>query len=69
MNEPPDPSGMVPEGLLLSTLVATPSPLNPAVPFPATVVRFPPGSTWRMRWFKVSVMKNPPDPSGTTPTG
>ena len=70
MNTRPMPSTATAAGNDSSALVATPpSPPNPGVPVPATLVRLPSASTRSTRWLSVSAMNARPRPSTAIPCG
>src|ERR1022692_977423 len=70
MNRLPKASTATPYGTLSCASVAgPPSPLNPAVPVPATVVIIPPADTFRIRWLPASAMNRLPAASTNTPAG
>src|ERR1035437_6455492 len=65
----PAPSTATPHGDNSAEIAGPPSPLKPAVPFPATGLIGPAGVTFRMLFEKKSDMKRLPAPSTATPSG
>jgi hypothetical protein len=66
----PAASITAPVGKLSCAVTAEPpSPENPAVPLPATVVAVPPGTTFKMRLSKVSAIYRAPAASTARPDG
>src|ERR1051325_3070918 len=49
-NTLPSPSTKSPDGMICAEIAGPPSPLNPRLPFPATVVMRPEGVIRRMRY-------------------
>src|SRR5450759_4481854 len=62
-------STQIPNGLFNWTFVATPSPLKPPTPVPATVLISPAGVIFRTRWLKASAMYRLPELSKVIPAG
>src|SRR5262245_12546533 len=70
ITRPPSAVGPTAYGRLICAAVAgPPSPENPRVPVPATVVIVPLGDTRRIRELPVSAIRNPPAGSAATPLG
>ena len=67
---PPSAVTAMPAGWASSACVAgLPSPVNPGVPVPATVVIVPSAETRRIRLLTVSAIRKPPSGSEATPCG
>ena len=70
IRNPPSPVDATPVGpLIVAAVAAPPSPVYPAVPFPATVVMTPAGETLRMRLLPWSAMSTLPSGIAATSAG
>jgi hypothetical protein len=70
IRKPPSAVAATPRGeLSWAAVAAPPSPADPPVPVPATVVIVPPGDTRRTRWLPRSAIRKPPSAVAATPAG